>query len=400
MGNGGSGASIGGSSGVLDNGSLVFNLPRQPRRSAAPSAAAASLTQAGSGVLTLLGSNTYTGDTTISAGTLQLGNGGSGASIGNTNGVLDNSSLVFFHGDSVTFLPAISGSGNLTQAGSGVLTLLGNNTYSGSTTVSGGTLQVGNGGGGEFLASPSVSLSNSAALVFNQSDVQTYGGVISGVGNVTLTGTDGLLTLLGSNTYTGNTTVSGGTLQIGSGGSGAFLASPSISLSNSAALVFSQSDSQIYGGVISGSGNVAMTGSGLLTLLGSNTYSGTTTISGGTLQVGNGIAAATLGTGAVTDNSAPCFQPPRRLDFWRRHQRQGQPDAGRHRPSDPAGQQHLHWRHDDLDRHAPARQRRDVRGPDGRRGPWQRRSTGPGPRGQREHELHAQRPRRAVEDRQ
>ncbi len=309
VGNGGSGASIGGSSSLLNNGSLVFSGSDNPTFGGAISGSG-DLTQAGSGVLTLLGSNTYAGNTTISAGTLQLGNGGSGASIGNTNGVLDNSSLVFFHGDSVTFLPAISGSGNLTQAGSGVLTLLGNNTYSGSTTVSGGTLQVGNGGSGEFLASPSVSLSNSAALVFNQSDVQTYGGVISGVGNVTLTGTDGLLTLLGSNTYTGNTTVSGGTLQIGSGGSGAFLASPSISLSNSAALVFSQSDSQIYGGVISGSGNVALTGSGLLTLLGSNTYSGTTTISGGTLQVGNGIVAATLGTGAVTDDSALVFNLP------------------------------------------------------------------------------------------
>jgi autotransporter-associated beta strand protein len=309
VGNGGSGASIGGSSSLLNNGSLVFSGSDNPTFGGAISGSG-DLTQAGSGVLTLLGSNTYAGNTTISAGTLQLGNGGSGASIGNTNSVLDNSSLVFFHSDGVTFLPAISGSGNLTQAGSGVLTLLGNNTYSGSTTVSGGTLQVGNGGSGEFLASPSVSLSNSAALVFNQSDVQTYGGVISGVGNVTLTGTGGLLTLLGSNTYTGNTTVSGGTLQIGSGGSGAFLASPSVSLSNSAALVFSQSDSQIYGGVISGSGNVMLTGSGLLTLLGSNTYSGTTTISGGTLQVGNGIAAATLGTGAVTDNSALVFNLP------------------------------------------------------------------------------------------
>ena len=63
----------------------------------------------------------------------------------------------------------------------------GSNTYSGGTTVSAGTLQVGNGGSGEFLASPSVSLSNGTALVFNHSDALTYGGVISGSGSLTQT---------------------------------------------------------------------------------------------------------------------------------------------------------------------------------------------------------------------
>ena len=96
--------------------------------------------------LTLPGSNTYTGGTTISAGTLQVGNGSSGASIGSTSSVLDNASLVFNHADSVTFPQIISGSGSLTQMGTGILSLTGNNTYSGGTTISAGTLQVGNGG--------------------------------------------------------------------------------------------------------------------------------------------------------------------------------------------------------------------------------------------------------------
>ena len=131
--------------------------------------------------------------------------------------MLDNGGLVFNHSDSATFVAAISGSGSLTQTGTGVLTLLGSNTYTGGTTISAGTLQVGNGGSGEFLASPSVSLSNSAALVFNHADALTYSGTISGNGSLTQAGT-GILTLLGSNTYTDGTTIVAGTLQVGNGG--------------------------------------------------------------------------------------------------------------------------------------------------------------------------------------
>ena len=220
-----SGSGTLGTGAVTDNGALVLGLFGNPTFSPVISGSG-SLTQAGTGILTLLGSNTYTGSTTITAGTLQVGNGGSGASIGGTSSVFDNGSLVFNHSDATTFPPAISGSGSLTQTGTGILTLLGSNTYSGDTIVSAGTLQVGNGGSGEFLGSASVSLGNSASLVFNHADVAIFGGAISGSGSLTQAGT-GVLTLLGSNTYTGSTTISAGTLQVGNGGSGASIGSTS-----------------------------------------------------------------------------------------------------------------------------------------------------------------------------
>ena len=82
----------------------------------------------------------------------------------------------------------LSGTGRLNLSGAGILTLTASNTYSGGTAVSSSTLQVGSGGSGEYLTSPSVSLNGSAALVFNFSDALTYGGVISGNGGLTQIG--------------------------------------------------------------------------------------------------------------------------------------------------------------------------------------------------------------------
>ena len=79
-------------------------------------------------MLTLTGSNTYNGTTTIT-GTLQLGSGGTTGAIEFTSVVVDNGVLAFDLSGSTTFAPAISGSGGLAQMGSGVLTLTGSNTY-------------------------------------------------------------------------------------------------------------------------------------------------------------------------------------------------------------------------------------------------------------------------------
>ena len=95
------------------------------------------LAQAGSGVLTLTASNTYGGPTTISAGTLQLGAGGS---INQSSGVVDNAALTFNRANSFTFTPGISGSGSVTQLGSNTVTLSGVSSYTGPTNVASGEL--------------------------------------------------------------------------------------------------------------------------------------------------------------------------------------------------------------------------------------------------------------------
>jgi autotransporter-associated beta strand protein len=96
-------------------------------------------TKLGTGNLILTGTNTYSGITTISAGSIQIGNGGTTGTIG-TGGITNNSSLIYNRTNDYTISGEISGTGSLNKQGSGILTLTQNNTYSGSNTINAGTL--------------------------------------------------------------------------------------------------------------------------------------------------------------------------------------------------------------------------------------------------------------------
>ena len=214
---------------------------------------------------------------------------------------------------STTFSGQISGGGWLTKTGSGNLVLSGSDSYSGGTLVNAGTLQIGSGGTAGSLAG---NITNNAALVFNRSDSPTFGGVISGSGGLTQAGT-GILTLAGSNTYSGGTTIWAGAISLNNANAaqdstvtvgansdllfntnsgaiatfnvGGLAGSGNFSLADgSHALVLSAGGNgagTTYSGGLSGAGSLAKTGSGILDLCGSNTYTGTTTVAGGGLEL-------------------------------------------------------------------------------------------------------------------
>ncbi|WP_165814672.1 autotransporter domain-containing protein [Labrenzia sp. 011] len=287
VGDGGTSGSFSGD--VTNNGALIFN------RSDAMSyggeiSGTGSLTKSGVGTLTLTGTNTHTGGTTVTAGTLQVGDGGTSGSL--SGDVTNNGALIFNRSDALSYGGEISGTGSLTKSGAGTLTLTGTNTHTGGTTVTAGTLQVGDGGtSGSF----SGDVTNNSALIFNRSDALSYGGEISGTGSLTKSGA-GTLTLTGTNTHTGGTTVTAGTLQVGDGGtSGSF----SGDVTNNSALIFNRSDALSYGGEISGTGSLTKSGAGTLTLIGTNSYTGGTTVWSGVLTVNGSTGDITLNGGTL-----------------------------------------------------------------------------------------------------
>ena len=102
-----------------------------------------SLTKSGAGTLTLLGTNTYSGITTISAGILQIGGGGTSGSISNSGAIINNGVLSFNRSDACSYSGNISGTGGI-NISNGTVTLSGSNTFTSVVNVLGGTLAITN----------------------------------------------------------------------------------------------------------------------------------------------------------------------------------------------------------------------------------------------------------------
>lgn len=276
-----------------------------------------SLAKTGAGTLTLSGSNSYAGSTTVSAGTLLVGNAsalGSGiANLTAAGGTLDlggfgvtRSGTVSFTGgtvqsgtitnDTVAFAAqsgavsaVLAGAAGLTKTTSGTVTLSGANTYSGATTLSAGTLLLGNASAiGSSTLTPGSNAMLSASVPLTGAN-SVANNITTGATPFIVGGTNAL-ELSGTITQSGNSTVQfsnpGGTTLSGA-----------IWLSNTTtarSLIFSGTADVVVTGAIgnnpvdnaTGASNLTYNGSGVLTLAGTNSFTGSLNVNGGgTLSV-------------------------------------------------------------------------------------------------------------------
>ncbi len=267
-----------------------------------------SLTKQGTGVLTLTGANTYSGGTTVSAGVLQL----TGSFAGN---ITNNATVFFSPSGNQTYSGVMSGTGGFIKYTGSTLILSGANTYTGSSNINAGRIQVSadnnlgaassvvniNGGilqyGAGFTSARAVTLGGSNGTIDTNGFSSTLSGVVSGIGSLTKTGA-GTLIMTGTNTYSGGTTVSAGSLWTTT-------ASLPGNVTNNASVNFFQNNNGTYNGVMSGTGTLFKNGTGAVTLSGTNTYTGGTSILGGILNVsadnnlGNASGALTLNGGTL-----------------------------------------------------------------------------------------------------
>jgi autotransporter-associated beta strand protein len=330
---------------ALGSGGGIFDTNGNAVTLASVLSGAGGLTKQGAGVLTLTAANTYSGGTTVTGGLIDFasaGNLGSGAvtlnggglqwaagtttdvsprlTLGAGGGTLDT------NGNDVTFASAVGGTGGLTKQGAGTLTLTAANSYSGTTTISAGVLQIAAGGAvgpGAVVNDGQLVLDNSGAMtlagaisgtgemVLNGSGSTTLAGAISGTGALVLNGSATTI-LTADNSWSGVTTINHGTLQVGNGGTSGTLGSGPVA--NSGTLAFDRSDTVTVANAITGTGNLSVGGTGTVILTGATTFGASTINQGATLQIGNGTANGSI-TGDIVDNGTLVFNQTTPVTF-------------------------------------------------------------------------------------
>lgn len=323
-------------------------------------------TTVSAGNLIISGDNSAAGETIINGGTLQIGNGGTTGEI-STNPISLTSTTAgirFNRSDDITFTNVISGSGiagndmnpsAINKDGANTLTLSAANTYTGTFRLNGGTVVIasdasvfgdpsalidlrgnttsgirssdaarrtipnpisysntttwGSPGTGKLTLSGAIAYGGaSKAIIVNNAEME-ISGVIAGTGvgtNLTKDG-PGLLIFSGDNTYTQNTVITQGVLQIGKGGTTGSLGSGAVT--NNASLVINRSLPEAVpaitiANVISGTGSLTHSGPAVTILSAANTYTGDTIVTDGTLSTGqaflaDGAAVRMAGTGKI-----------------------------------------------------------------------------------------------------
>ncbi|MDN3504734.1 MAG: autotransporter-associated beta strand repeat-containing protein, partial [Rhabdochlamydiaceae bacterium] len=290
------------------------------------------LTKSGSSVAILEGVNTYTGATTISAGTLQfkegqatVGSAGSAytllgtaildvdedntigrlisAASGTSVDISSTKTLTVGDATNSSYAGGFAGGGTLSKAGSSILELTGDSSgFTGAIAVTAGTLRLNNADAlgsdnpvtlsgtstldvketvtiGSLVGATGnkVAITTSKILSVSQASDGSFQGVISGAGGLTKLG-GSVLHLTGANTYSGGTIVTAGTLK----GDASSLQG---NITDNATLEFAQGTVGTYSDVISGTGAVTKSSSGTLAITAAQTYTGATTVTGGILKI-------------------------------------------------------------------------------------------------------------------
>jgi autotransporter-associated beta strand protein len=224
------------------------------------------LTKAGPGRLILTGTNNYPGDTTVNAGTLQLGDGSTanGAIAGN---IINDATMIFANPSQYKYLSMVSGSGTLVKQGAGLL-WFGRSTpwaYAGAVDVQLGTFRPTD----NYHPATMTSVNVAAGATLDHYYASFSIDALTGAGNITDSGNNNQTLTLGA---------SGGT--------------------------------SLFGGVMNNNLKLVKAGGGTATLTGANTYTGNTTVSDGTLELAatghlkfvpttNGASNKLTGTGTV-----------------------------------------------------------------------------------------------------
>ncbi|HEY3900509.1 MAG TPA: autotransporter-associated beta strand repeat-containing protein, partial [Chthoniobacter sp.] len=323
------------SNGVSGVGSVIINSTQFITLTGVISDGAAgqiSLTQAGSGttVIPVGTADAYTGATNINAGVLEV------------DGSLGATTVNVGSGGKLTGTGVIGG--NVTLTGNGVIDLESGAVIDGTLGITGGhwndlgtadgvvtasSGSFGIGGGANLIALQGLNVTGGSIsgtgtltgnLTYTSSTSSTFAGAI--IGAVTLNNAAATLTLTGNDTGVTLVTVQAGTLQFGTGTTLASLSAgtmvsiqggalatnlanngifaPDVTLSNGAAFSTLQTGTNTVSGVISGNGHFNQNGTGTTILNNTDSYTGATTVSKGTLQVGDGTNGSLTGTSGVT----------------------------------------------------------------------------------------------------
>ena len=296
--------SVSGSGALTTSGMLTLNSATVGTLSSNISGAGG-LTKTGAGTQILTGANTYSGTTTISSGTLQVGNGGAAGTLGSGN-VVNNGILSINRNDtlSVPFVlsNSISGTGALLQSGVGTTKLMGaSSTFSGGITISKGNVMVGNGG----AATPNYNRATGSGAI-------TLGDANTGAENIGLYldrghGPSIISTPLANainvtNNGTGIVTLGG--VSTSTSGAGWTSFGSTINLNKNINLSDGTGDRTSLDGLITGTGHITLvSGRSIMASSSQNTWTGNYTVNTGTVLQMNSDRALSVNNNLINNGS-------------------------------------------------------------------------------------------------